>query len=451
MAGVQKIGTIVALASGAGKGGVAVLRVSGPAASVAIKKMTRPAFLPDRRKATLRSFIDPTTQEILDRGLVLWFPGPDSFTGEDVVEFHVHGGRAIIKSMIAGLCSIDGIFPAEAGDFSRRAFENGKLDLTEAEAIADMVDAETASQRRQALRQMDGELGQLYEDWSDKLLHQLAMIEAEIDFADEEIPPDIAEGRYDALRAIAREMENHLSDGRRGEKIREGFMIALLGAPNAGKSTLLNALARREAAIVSDRPGTTRDIIEVHMDLGGYAVTFADTAGLRSATDAIEAEGVKRAKQRAESADLKILLFDGAKNKEPDAATLALRGPDSLVVVNKLDQIDDPALAQKNPAYLDALFISAESGIGVSALADRLVEEIDRRFVASASPVLTRQRHRHALEDALSALRRAIDVHQTELCAEDIRLAVRSLGRITGRVDVEDVLDLIFSSFCIGK
>lgn len=450
MVGVST-GTVVALASGPGRGGVAVIRLSGPAASMAIKKICRPSYLPDPRKAALREFVDFRSHETLDRGLVLWFPAPASFTGEDVAEFHIHGGHAIIKGMLSALCAVEGVSLAQPGDFSRRAFENGKLDLTEAEGIADLVEAETATQRRQALRQMDGALGRLYEDWAARLKHQLAMIEAEIDFADEEIPPDIGAGRKEALELVAAEIEAHLHDGHRGEKIREGFMITLLGAPNAGKSTLLNALARREAAIVSDTPGTTRDVIEVQLDLGGYAVTLADTAGLRQAADSIEAEGVRRALHRAEMADLKILLFDGTKAQTPDRETLALRGPDALVVVNKLDQIDNPQPLQNNPDLAGALFVSAETGVGISALSSRLVEEIDKRFVGSGGPALTRARHRHALEDALAHLNRAVQAQHVELCAEDIRLSVRAIGRITGRVDVEDLLDVIFSSFCIGK
>lgn len=443
--------TVVALASGPGRGGVAVLRLSGPQASSAVKHICKPAFLPEPRKASLRSFVDFRTQETLDRGILLWFPAPNSFTGEDVAEFHVHGGRSIIKGLLSALCAVPGVVLAEAGDFTRRAFENGKMDLTEAEGVADLVDAETATQRRQALRQMDGALGRLYEGWAARLKHQLAMIEAEIDFADEEIPPDIGAGRTGELSSIATEIEAHLTDGHRGEKIREGFMIALLGAPNAGKSTLLNALAQREAAIVSPMPGTTRDTIEVHLDLGGYAVTLVDTAGLRASTDAIEAEGIRRALLRAEMADLKILLFDGTKQSTPDRETLALRGGDSIIVVNKLDEIENPQPLQNHPDLAGALFVSAETGAGIAALASKLIEEIDRRYVGSAAPALTRARHRHALEDALANLHRAISVPQTELCAEDLRLAVRSLGRITGKVDVEDVLDVIFSSFCIGK
>ena len=310
---------------------------------------------------------------------------------------------------------------AEPGEFTRRAFENGKLDLTEAEGLADLVNAETAAQHRQALRQMDGELGRLYESWAARLTRALAHIEADIDFVDEELPEDLAAQRLDDVRALEGEIARHLDDHRRGERLREGFVIAILGPPNAGKSSLLNALARREAAIVSPTPGTTRDIVEVHVDLGGYPVTLADTAGLRETADAIESEGIRRA-----------------------LATAALGRDDALVVVNKLDLMGAAEAG-------DALMLSAVTGQGLAELHERLVQEIERRFGATSLPSLTRARHREALEACRGHLNRALAAPEVELCAEDLRLATRALGRITGRVDVEDLLDVIFRDFCLGK
>lgn len=437
--------TIVALASAPGRAGVSVVRLSGCGAARAIEKICRPSSLPAPRRATLRGIYDFRTGELIDRALVLWFPAPHSFTGEDVAELHLHGGRSILKTTLEALCSIEGVSPAEPGAFTRRAFENGKLDLTEAEALADLVDAETAAQRRQALRQMEGELGRLYYGWAARLKKRLAFIEAEIDFADEELPPEITAERMDDLLRLEKEIAAHLDDHHRGERLREGFLVALLGAPNAGKSSLLNALARREAAIVAETPGTTRDSIEIPLDLGGYPVTLVDTAGLRETADAVEGEGVRRALVRAEQADVRLLVFDGQAWPQKDAETAALQDETSILLVNKKD------LISKEQKTETALFVSAKTGEGLKALTARLIEEMDRRFTAQASPALTRARHRLALEEALAALRRALAAPEVELCAEDLRAAVRALGRLTGRVDVEDLLDEIFSSFCIGK
>lgn len=442
-------GTVVALASAPGRAGVAVVRVSGPQAEEALRLLCFPSALPEPRKAVVRDIRDYRTGELIDHALVLWFAAPNSFTGEDVVEFHLHGGRAILSAVLNALCSIEGIRPAEPGAFSRRAFENGKLDLTEAEGLADLVDAQTTAQRRQALRQMDGELGRLYQNWADRLKRRLAFIEAEIDFSDEDLPPEITAHRLDDVRRLETEIALHLDDSSRGEKIREGFTVALLGAPNAGKSSLLNALTRTEAAIVAATPGTTRDVIEVQLDLGGYPVTLADTAGLRETGDAVEREGVRRALARAERADFRLLIFDGKEWPVLDEGTKALASETGLLIVNKADLIS-PENRRVQQQGAD-LFVSALTGEGLSALSERLIEEIDRRFVGDGSPVLTRARHRVALEDCLTHIRRALTSPEIELCAEDLRLAVRALGRITGRVDVEDLLDLIFSEFCIGK
>jgi tRNA modification GTPase len=438
--------TIFALATAQGRAGISVFRISGSDARQAIEKLCRPGTVPLPREAVLRKIHDPKTNELIDHALVLWFPAPHSFTGEDVAEFHLHGGRAVAQAMAEALRNLPHYRLAEPGEFTRRAFEDGKLDLTEAEAIADLVNAETEAQRRQALRQMEGELGKLYEGWRARLAQCLAYLEASIDFADEDLPRDVAEKQTKNVRDLAAEITRHFDDKHRGERLREGFSIAILGPPNAGKSSLINALARREAAIVSATAGTTRDVIEVHLDLGGYPVMLADTAGLRESADAIESEGVRRALQRAERADLKLLVFDGAHWPQLDEATKNLIDDNAIIVVNKADIIPD---AGKKPG--SHLFLSAKTGVGMQELLDRLLKEIDMRFSAAGPPPLTRARHREALEQCAGHLQRALSAQANELRAEDVRLAMRALGRITGRVDVEDLLDIIFRDFCIGK
>lgn len=434
--------TIFAPATAPGRGGVAVIRISGPRAGDALRALTgRP--LPEARLATLAR-LRAADGDVIDQGLVLWFPHPASFTGEDVAELHVHGGRAVVGGLVEALGALPGLRLAEPGEFTRRAFENGKLDLTEAEAIADLVDAETAAQRRQALRQLGGELGRLYEGWRARLTRALAHIEADIDFPDEDLPDGVAAAVRPELLSLSTEIAAHLADGRRGERLRDGIAIAIVGAPNAGKSSLLNALARREAAIVSERAGTTRDVVEVHLDLGGYPVILADTAGLREATDEIESEGIRRALARAEESDLKIAVFDGALLPALDERTRALVDESTVRVLNKADRVTGPIPEGMVP-------VSATTGAGVPDLVHRLTAFVAERFDPAGAPALTRVRHRTALEECRGALLRAIDAPLPELAAEDVRLASRALGRITGRVDVEDLLDVIFRDFCIGK
>jgi len=441
---VASIDTIFALASAPGRAGVAVMRISGPDAARAFA-LCEPGQVPKPRKAVLRDLRDENRQPI-DRALVLWFEAPHSFTGENTVEFHLHGGRAIINAVTRLLREHLRFRLAEPGEFTRRAFENGKLDLTEAEAVADLVDAETEAQRRQAMRQFDGELGRIYEDWRARLTRILAYLEASIDFSEEDLPKDIEDKETSAIRLLANEINTHLNDHRRGERLREGFEIAILGPPNAGKSSLLNTLAQREAAIVSSIAGTTRDIVEAHLDLGGYPVSLADTAGLRETADVIESEGVKRALARAEKADLKMLVFDGEKWPALDEATKKLVDKNALIVINKADVVGNPQKTNDGQ-----IFISARTGKGIPELLDRLIERIGADFSNHIAPPLTRARHRAALEECTSHLQRALNAPAGELRAEDIRLSVRALGRITGRVDVEDLLDVIFRDFCIGK
>lgn len=452
----MRAGTVFALSTAPGKAGIAVIRISGPEAGAALRALAGRPLLPPRRagRARLRH---PASGEPLDHGLVLWFPAPHSYTGEDMAELHLHGGRAVVAGVIEALAALPGLRPAEAGEFTRRAFENGKLDLTAAEGLADLVAAETAVQRRQALRQSEGALARLYEGWREELLSAMSLAEAEIDFADQELPPEIRVQIHEITTQLLSEITRHLADEGRGERLREGVSVVILGPPNAGKSSLLNLLSRREAAIVAESAGTTRDVIEVALDLGGYPVTVADTAGLRTIADAVESEGVRRALARAAKADLKLVVFDGANWPAADRETLSLADGDALIAVNKADLWGTAPMARA-PAALSGrmLFpISCKTGAGIASFLAALEAEIGRRYEPGEAPAITRARHREALEECLAALRRFADQRKgedaAELRAEDLRLAVRALGRITGRVDVEDVLDRIFSQFCIGK
>jgi tRNA modification GTPase len=385
---------------------------------------------------------DPDSGEDIDDGIALWFPAPASVTGEDIAELQVHGSRAVVSALIGALGRM-GLRLAEPGEFTRRAFLNGKLDLTQAEAIADLVAAETEAQRRQALRQLDGALGALYRGWSTRLVRLLAHLEAAIDFPDEDLPPGIEHEVAGETASLVAEIGLHLADSCRGERLRDGIAVAIIGPPNVGKSSLLNQLARCEAAITSPIAGTTRDVIEVAIDLAGYPVMLADTAGLRASVDAIEQEGLRRALARAEAAELRLFVYDAQRPQDAGRAA-SWPGLDTLLVANKTDLAPDAALPP------GALAVSALTGTGIPAL----IETIAGRIAAGydvAAPLLTRARHRAALETAREALGRSLDAGLPELRAEDLRLAWRSLGRITGHADVEDLLDVIFADFCIGK
>ena len=375
---------------------------------------------------------------------MLWFPAPKSVTGEDVAELHIHGSRAALAAVTQALVRL-GLRLAEPGEFTRRAFLNGKLDLLQAEAIADLVAAETEAQRRQAIRQLGGELGTLYRGWRDNVTRVLAHLEAAIDFPDEDLPPELEERILEEITELVGEIEHHLTDGHRGEKLRAGIMVAIIGPPNAGKSSLINRIARREAAITSPIAGTTRDVIEVAIDLQGYPVVVADTAGLRDSSDAIEQEGFRRAMRRAEEAEIRLFVFDAAHPAEARGVS-AWPEPETLLVANKIDLIASPERDLPSIAFP----ISALTGEGVDALLSALGGRVGQSYCSEA-PVLTRARHRQALEEAASSLRRSLSATLPELRAEDLRLALRSLGRITGAVDVEDLLDIIFHDFCIGK
>ncbi len=429
--------TIYALSSAPGRGGVAVVRVSGPLAAAAVTSLAGP--LPAPREVALRRLVHAGAE--IDRALLLWFPAPASFTGEDVAEFHVHGGRAVREALFAALAAL-GLRPAEPGEFSRRAVENGKLDLTRAEAIADLVDAETPAQLRQALRQHDGALADLYEGWRGRLIAALGRAEAAIDFSDD----GVGDAEFAAARAAAskilEQIQAHMDDSGRGEALREGLRLTILGPPNAGKSSLINVLARRPVAIVSDIPGTTRDVVEARLNLGGYLLTVADTAGVRQTEDAIEAEGVRRALSHA-AGGMTLLLLDGSAANPRAGLPDDLPEPD-LTVWNKSDL----------GGARDGISISLKTGEGLSMLQSLLQQKLQHKLEAPGdAPALTRPRHRHALGEAAAALQHglAAPADQPELLAEDLRLAMRAIGRITGRVDVEELLDFVFRDFCIGK
>jgi tRNA modification GTPase len=448
--------TIFAPATAAGRAAVAVVRLSGPGVRKAVSALTPGPLKP--RRASLRELRRPADGMALDQALVLWFPGPASFTGEDSAELHLHGGAAVTEGVIEALLDL-GLRLAEPGEFTRRAFEHGRLDLAQAEAVADLVDAETEAQRRQALAQLDGDLSVRHAEWREALIEALAGLEAAVDFPDEDVPEAVAAEARAPIERVAADLVIALADGGRGERVREGFRIALIGAPNAGKSSLLNTLAGSEAAIVTPTPGTTRDVIEVVLDLAGFRVLVADTAGLRDSSDPVEAEGVKRAADRAARADLRLLVIDSAATGDDWRVVTEWAQPGDLVLLNKMDLGEGPAAAPARSwadgRSLDVLELSLTTGAGVSAMTGRLTERVVKALSGTEFPAATRARHRHDLSAALEHLRRALDELEgrlaVELAAEDVRLAARCLARIGGRIDAEDVLDRVFARFCIGK
>ena len=439
--------TIFALATAAGRAAVAVVRVSGPRSRDILETLAAP--LPAARYAALRR-LRSAAGEVLDEALVLWLPGPGSFTGEDSAELQLHGGRAGVEAVTAALVDL-GLRLAGPGEFSRRAFQNGKLDLTQAEAIADLVDAETDAQRRQALGQLEGGLSARYEAWRSRLISALARLEAAVDFPDEDLPEHLQAEVGTRIRELAEDLEAALEDEGRGERVREGFHIALIGAPNAGKSSLLNRLAGRDAAIVTATPGTTRDVIEVPAEIDGFKALFADTAGLRHSDDPIEAEGVRRALAWAEGADLRLWVIDQSGSIGPSAEAAGLARSGDLVLLSKADRPPGADAAFPEGGF-EVLSVSATTGAGLDSLWAALSERV-ARLTGGDFPAVTRLRHRRHLQDAADALRRgqAALLRAPELAAEDLRHAALALGRIAGRIDPEQVLDEVFSSFCIGK
>lgn len=438
--------TIFALSTAPGHSGVAVIRISGPCAGDVLDRMSPPR--PDHRYAALRRIRDPHSGDLLDEALVLWFAAPRTETGEDMAELHLHGSPAVVKAVLSALGSLEGCRLAEPGEFARRAFENGKLDLAQIEGLADLIDAETDAQRSQALAQMRGALSNLYEGWRRDILEASALMEAAIDFSDED---DVATDAADRALAIVRKLEGeiaaHLDDGHRGEILRDGFRVVLAGPPNAGKSSLLNALARREAAIVSEEAGTTRDAIEVRLDLEGLPVIVTDTAGIRTASGEVEKEGIRRALAHAREADLILWLSDATAPVATPPPEDISRGDKFLIPVATKIDIPGAALSAGHVA------ISAKTGAGLPQLVAAITAAARDRIGASTTPAITRERYRQQLTQCMSAVHAFMQGNMTEqeLRAEDLRQAASALGRITGRIDVEDVLGEIFGRFCIGK
>jgi len=443
--------TIFALSSGRPPSAIAIVRVSGPQAAAALILFA--GKIPPPRLAT-RSLLRATNQQPIDDAIVLWFPGPASATGEDVAEFHVHGGRAVLASLFASLSTIENMRAAEPGEFTRRAFENGKLDLTEAEGLDDLIHADTDRQRRQALRQLNGLLGDRARDWRTQIIEASALIEAGIDFADEgDVPTELIAPALARIKTLLGEIQEVLSEQGRSERLRDGLVIAITGPPNVGKSTLMNQLARREVAIVSPHAGTTRDIIEVQLDLDGYPVTVIDTAGVRETDDPVEREGVRRARARAAEADLVLWLSDAEHDKNfprEGAAPIWL-------VRNKIDLYSDRQDATTQPRGVmgqgESFAISASRGDGIVELISALIGFAQEFFGATESGLIGRIRQRELIQQTVASLQRSMAVvgEGEELTAEDLRSAAYTLGRLLGRVDVEDILDVVFREFCIGK
>lgn len=443
--------TIYALSTVYGKSGVAVIRISGPSALQAVTRMTDidvSGIKP--RYAYFSKISDIDSRETLDQSLVLYFKGPYSFTGEDIVEFQTHGSKAVINSLMENLSRLPDFRLAEPGEYSRRAFYNGKMDLTEAEGLADLIDSETTEQQKYAMRQMEGGLKNLYEDWRTRLVKILAHLEAFIDFPDEDIPSSVMSDMKNTVFKLEDEINQHLNGDSIGERLREGFRVVIIGSPNAGKSSLLNAIVKRDAVIVSDIAGTTRDAIDIHLDLNGYPVMFTDTAGLRETGEEIEKKGIDIAYSKIHDADLVICLFDASLDNVQvfDKIRNSFKNR-ALFVANKSDKLSPEQCS--NLKKSGCLVISAKYKDGVDELLQKIGDNIKERFTSNSSLLITRRRYREALKDVVDNLQAFGFDKEIELTAEDIRLAARALGKITGRIEVDEVLDKIFGDFCIGK
>lgn len=448
---VMSENTIYALSTVFGKSGVAVIRISGPQALDAVKLMTNINI--DKiqpRYAYFSALHDINNTQNLDNSLVLYFKAPFSFTGEDIVEFQTHGSKAVIASVMDNLGKIEGFRLAEPGEYSKRAFYNGKMDLTEAEGLADLIDSETSEQQKYAMRQMEGGLKNLYEGWRQDLIKVLAHLEAFIDFPDEDIPSSVMSDMKNTVFKLENEVESHLNGDSIGERLREGFRVVIVGAPNAGKSSLLNAIVNRNAAIVSDIAGTTRDAVDVHLDLNGYPVMFTDTAGLRETEEEIEKLGIDIAYSKIDDADLVICLFDASVDSVQifDKIRKSIKNK-SLFVANKKDKLTKEQCS--NIEKSGCLIISAKEKEGVDKLLNEIGKQIKERFTSNSNLLITRRRYREALKDVSDNLQAFGFNKEIELTAEDVRLAARALGKITGRIEVDDILDKIFGDFCIGK
>ena len=442
---MNTIDTIYALSSGALPSGVAVIRLSGPASRTAAEALVGP--IPEPRIAALRSFRD-SSGTLLDRGLVLHFPGPASFTGEDCVELHLHGGRATVAAVLTCLKALKGLRQADAGEFSRRAFQNGKLDLTAAEGLSDLIAAQTEMQRRLALEHAEGGVAALYASWSKRLTFARAMIEAELDFADEDdVPGSVSETIWSDMKVLREELADHTQMARAGEVVRDGLKVVIAGAPNVGKSSLINYLARRELAIVTDVPGTTRDILTIDIDLDGYVVHFYDTAGLRETEELVEIEGIRRAQKAMQDADLVLWVREAGSDKDSGEFVKELTVP-VIAVRSKAD------LADVNNVADGSFAISTRSGQGVSELLDAIKGYLPDLAGHGGLAVPSRERHREELTACLQSIDEALQKSTAgglEIAAEHLRQASLALGRLTGQVDLEALLDVIFSEFCVGK
>jgi tRNA modification GTPase len=442
--------TIYALSSGPGIAGVAVVRVSGKETLKVIKLITNDD-LPTPRVATLRKINDINTNELIDEGLLIWFPGPQSYTGEDLAEFHVHGSRAVVAALHASISKIENCRLAEPGEFTKRAFQNGKINLIKAESIGDLISAETEIQRKQAIKIMNGKSSDKFNSWREKLLKILSHVEAKIDFPDENLPKEILIEIKETSYQVSNEIQKVLKDQKVGEIIREGFKIAIVGPTNAGKSSLLNYLSKRDVAIVSEVAGTTRDVIETHLNLDGYPVIISDTAGIRDSKNEIEKKGIKLALNRAEEADLRLVVIE-PKNLDFTGFLKDLFDENSILVINKSD------LLQKNLneqiKKLEHVLISIIKNSNLDILINKIKNKLKNKFISSEDILITRERHRQHLEQCVEHLKNFGDKKKNDDLdkgAEDLRLATRHLGMIVGKVDVEEILSSIFNDFCIGK
>ena len=436
--------TIFALATPPGKSGVAIIRISGPEAFSSLKKLTTSASVIPRQ-ATLRNIYDPKDHQLVDKSVIITFPAPHSFTGEDIVELHIHGSRAVINIIISILSKFSNLRLANPGEFAKRAFLNGKMDLTAAEGLGDLIDAETSIQQKQAIRQMEGTLANIYDTWRSSLIHLLALLEAFLDFPEEDIPTDIMDEVHKGVKNLKNSIYSHLNDQNKGEIIRRGIYIAILGAPNVGKSTLLNHLTKRDVAIVSSIAGTTRDVIEINIDLDGYPVTIADTAGIRNSEDIIELEGINRAFKKADHADIKLIILDASNPSSYDPEILSMIDLNTIVLINKIDQ------EQHYTEIEGSIKVAINKNIGLDIFLQSLSNLITKKFSLSSDPLVTRERHRYHLNNCYESLSRFTLDKPLELACEDLRLSSRSLGQIVGTINVENILDEIFINFCIGK
>jgi tRNA modification GTPase len=442
--------TIYALSSGPGISGIAIIRVSGKDTSEVIKQITG-ENLPSPRVATLKKFNKIDTNELIDEGVIIWFPGPNSYTGEDLAEFHVHGSKAVVSALHSAISKIKNCRLAEPGEFTKIAFQNGKINLLKAESIADLVSSETEIQRKQAIKIMSGKSSDQFNSWREKLLKILSHVEAKIDFPDEDLPNDILSEIQKTSQTVSSEIEKILDDQKVGEKIREGFKIAIVGPINAGKSSLLNYLSKRDVAIVSEIAGTTRDVVETHLNLDGYPVVVSDTAGIRNSKNEIEKKGIKLALSRAEDADLKLVIVD-VKNVDFTEVLKGLMDENAILVVNKSDLLNGNL--NENLKSHDHVLISIKNNSNLDKLISKIKKKLENKFISHEDILITRERHRQHLKQCLTHLKNFKNKNgskEFDKAAEDLRLATRHLGMIVGKVDVEEILGSIFNDFCIGK